>query len=202
MVIGIVHHDSNKRFLKPLLKSLKGVKYPVVVVHNEQTLNNETMKFHKSHGFPVVYNPENGFELGALALLLKWYPKENDFFLLQNSTLIKDQEIFDIAAQFDGTLALSGGLMCFMAKYRRETIERLGIPIAKDMKAEIFYEHFWNIIYLNLEEKIALCHEPLKDTDVFEEKFGRRNMVIENTYLKKWKSKFHSLDLKQYYEPK
>jgi hypothetical protein len=124
------------------------------------------------------------------------YPKENDFFLMHNTTLIKDQEIFDIAAQFNGTLAMSNGLMSFLGKYRRQIIEKIGIPIPQEKGAAIYYEYFWNIIYFQFEDKIAICDDPLKNSNKLEVKFGRRNMVLENKYLKKWKSNYVGMDVK------
>jgi len=190
MIIGIVHHESTKKFLPALLKSLKGVKYQTIIVYNDKETHNEKFPF------PCVCNPWGGYELGALALLMITNPQEQDFFLLHATTVIKDLEIFDIAAQFKGTLALSQGLMSFMGKYRREIIDKIGVPVPRTREAAIYWEYFWNIVYLQQEKKISTCDSPLVDTKKFEMKFGRKNMVLENKYIKKWKSNWRALDLK------
>ena len=43
-------------------------------------------------------------------------------------------------------------------------------------------------MYMNIEKPIASCDEPMKDTRKFEMKFGKKRMVLENSYMKKWKS--------------
>lgn len=180
MTIGIVHHDSTNRFLPELLASLEGVKYPVY----------------------VIVNKKGGYELGALKRLLDENPHENDFFLLHETTVIKDQTIFDIAAQFDGSLAMCPGFASFLGKYRREVLEEVGIPVPMSRLAAIYYESFWNIMYMNLEKKIAMCDEPLGDTDVFVKKFGKKRMLLENSYMKKWKSNWQGFQVNMPYTPK
>ncbi len=197
MIIGIIHHNSNKQFLKPLLKSLKGVKYPVQIIYNNASASNSDEIDCQDVVERIVYNLSGGYELGALKALVNANPKEKDFFLIHNSTLIKDKQIFDIADSVDGTFVMSGGIMSYMAKYRREILETIGIPVPKTKEVAIYYEYFWNIIYMNTEKKIAMCDQPLVDSKVFENKYGRRNMVIENDYLKKWKANWKGFQILQ-----
>lgn len=185
MIIGIIHHDSTKEFLPELLESLRGViRFPKCIVYNNKKESESDEKF----PFPVLFNPIGGFELGALKALVDVFLNEDDFFLLQESTLIKDPVMFDIANKFDGSVAVCPGFGSYIGKYRRRVLEEIGIPIPKSRKVEIMYEYYWNIIYMNTEKRIASLNEPLVDTEVFEEKFGRKNMVLENCYMKKWKS--------------
>jgi hypothetical protein len=184
MIIGIIHHKSTKKYLPALLKSLEGVKYPVRIVRQDLLDTDDR---------DTVYNFEGGYELGALKMLMLYNPEETDFFLLHETTLIKDQSIFDIAARFKGSFSLSPGMMCFLAKYRRSVIDEIGLPIPKTREAAIAYEYFWNILYMTTEKKMLLCDEPLQDTERYEMKFGKKRMVIENRYIKKWKSNYKPL---------
>ena len=186
MIIGIVHHDSTKRFLPALLKSLKPVfaeyKHQVVIVYNNKERSDDVFPC------PVLYNPKGGFELGALAALMAAYPEQKSFFMLQDTTVIKNPFIFDIAIAFSGSLAMCPGFASFLGKYRRCSLEKVGIPIPGTREAAIYYEKFWNVMYMNIEKPIASCDEPMKDTRKFEMKFGKKRMVLENSYMKKWKS--------------
>lgn len=194
MIIGIVHHDSTKKFLPALLKSLKGVQYPVQIVYNNKVA--DTTK--EIDGIPIVYNMWGGFELGALKRLMEANPKENDFFILQESVVIKDHMMFGVAASYIGSLACSHGFMHFMGKYQRDVVNQIGIPVPQTRLAEIYWEYFWNIVYINAAgDKIATFDEPLLDnSEVFEQKFGRKNMVLENKYMKKWKSNWGGVNIK------
>lgn len=185
MIIGIIHHESTRHFLPPLLKSLRGVKYPVEVIFNNCT-NNRPLGIPKP--FTWWPNPEGGFELGALKHLFTTEYKEDSYFLMQESTLVKDQGIFDIAAAFPGSLAICPGFGSFLGKYRRSVLEEVGIPVPQSRQVAIYYEKYWNEIYMNTEKVIASCDQPLVDTKKFETKFGRKNMVLENKWLIKWKS--------------
>lgn len=192
MIIGIIYHESSKKWLPHLVKSLKGkgIKHQIVIVYNNKSYSDET------YPFVTLYNQNGGYELGALKKLMDSYPNENDFFLMHSTVVIKDSEIFDIAAQFDGTLAMSNGLMAYMGKYRREVINKIGIPIPQTKEAAIYWEYFWNVVYFQHEDKIAVCHDPLKSTGKYEVKYGRKNLVEECKYMKKWKSNYTALDLK------
>lgn len=197
MIIGIVHHESTEKFLIPLLRSLSKSPYQIQVVYNNKGYERDFNWAPYVH-FPLLYNPQGGFELGALQCLMEMNPEENDFFLLHSSTLVKDLTIFDIAAQFKGSLAICPGFGSFMGKYRREILEKVGIPVPQDRQVAIYYEKYWNEIYMNTETTIASCDEPLVDSKIFEMKYGRKNMVLENVYLKKWKSNWKGFKINMF----
>lgn len=196
MIIGIVAHEKTQDFMYELLRSMLGIKYPVYVVYNNKGDRGLVDSAPFGFEFPVLFNPQGGYELGALSAMMEYFTEEDDFFLLHATTLIKDKRLFDIAAQFDGSLAICPGFASFMGKYRRKVLEEVGIPVPQSREAAIYYEYFWNIMYMDLEKKIASIDQPLKDTDVFEKKFGQKRMVLENDYMKKWKSNHGGFKIK------
>lgn len=189
MTIGIVHHQSTIKFLAPLAKSLAGVHYPIRIIANNQTPHKE------SFPFPVIYNKRGGFELGALHKLIASCPKEDDFFLLPETSIMKDNRIFDLTARYNGSFAMSPGFGSFTGKYCREILTNIGIPIPQSRKSAIFYEKFWHVLYMDTEPNMAIADDPLIDSEVFEEFNGRTNMVLENAYMKKWKSNWGNIKL-------
>lgn len=193
MVIGITYHESSKRFLPGLLDSLKEVKYSIYVICNNMD-SKETVQLARKfldhprgkHNLFFVSNPVGGFDPGAMRMLLDT-SRADEIFMLQATVVIKDLAIFDIAAAHKGSLAVSKGFFHFFGKYRRKIIEQVGLPIPQTKKAAIFWEHYWSLVYADAEPYMASCENPLEDTDVFEKKFGRLNMVLENHFVKKWK---------------
>lgn len=183
MIIGIVHHRSNKKFLYNLLESIKGVKYPVYIVINEVS------NFDHSFPYKVILNPDGGYELGALKKLLQETDDE-DIFLIQDSHEIKDLSLFDLAASLPGSLATAKGFYHYTGKYKRSILEKVGIPDTKSKQDAINAEYDWHRVYCKHDPQIVMLENPLIDDMPnmrYEEKFGRLNMVLENDYVKKYK---------------
>lgn len=176
MIIGIVHHPSTRPFLIDLLHSLKGVKYPVVIVNNGR-------EYEHNFNHRVIQNDHDGYELGALKLLKD---RDDSVFLLQDTTEIKDQSIFDIANEYEGSIALCARFMSFLGKYRTEVINQIGIPIVDGKEHSITLETEWTNQYIRNEPNFQFI-QPLQDNPNREFKHGRLNMILENDYIKKYK---------------
>lgn len=182
MIIGIIHHPDNKLFLKDLLQSIKGATYPIYIVANECSKGVKAP-------YKVIYNPEGGYELGALKKLLE-VTKDEDIFLIQDSFVVKNLELFDIAANHPGSLATSSGFFHYTGKYKRSILEKIGFPIPKDKREAIQYEHDWNEAYALADPDIAMLPDYLHDrmdSARYEQRHGRLNLVLENEYLTKYK---------------
>lgn len=183
MLIGIVHHPSNDQFLKNLVKSMKGVKYPVRIVVND------VAKYTKKQPFKAICNPKGGFDLGALRLLFETTDYDQ-IFLIQDSFEIKKLDLFDIAAHCPGSFAVSKGFFHYTGKYQRKIAEKIGIPITQTKMDAVYYEYHWSMDYAKTDKKIAMMENALSDDMKeahFETKFGRKNLVLENEYIKKYK---------------
>src|SRR6476469_2898705 len=100
MTILVVHHRSNQKFLKDLIQTLPK-KYQILIVENEAKTSN--------------YIPNaGGYELGALKKAMSL--TDDDIFLLQDTCLIKNPEIFDIAASHNGGMAICTRFMSYLGK--------------------------------------------------------------------------------------
>lgn len=142
--------------------------------------------------YDMLEDKYNGFEIGALKALMS--TPYNQFFLLQDSVEIKDHTFLNKAFGMKESYALSdypAPFGMYMGKYTREGLTRSGIqhiPTPKNKHQAVDLEVVFNNHYATRNPWI-LCEEPLRDNKngVFEEKFGRNNMILENKYIKKYK---------------
>jgi len=152
-------------------------------------LQNCLNSFGNYNKYPIIVVVNDDFELGKL----KWVYENTDideFFLLHDTVEIKDTSLFDLAFNYEGSFALSKQpvqMGMFLGKYRREILNKMIIPTTKTKMEAVMQECAFNQEYSILEAKMATIFKPLVNTDVFEEKFGRNNMVLENDYIKKYK---------------
>jgi hypothetical protein len=159
----------DRAFLDDLLKTLIGyTKYPIIIHTNTPEMNE--------------------FEMGAIRL-----GKEleiDEFFVLPHSTIIKNAELFDIAFEkYKGATAyLGSNFMSYTGKYRLEILKKLELPEVRKKLDACIQEFNWNPKYLALEpNKVELCPDFWKQPERFEFKHGRKNLITENEYLKKFK---------------
>lgn len=129
------------------------------------------------------------YELGALKAMFQADEKYDEIFLVQDTLHVKDikvlETIFDVHAGRSVFVNPNGhGYLC---KYRREIIERLGIPVPTNKKEAVSFETHWNKLYRDLDkDTVVLCPE-FVDGPKREHKYGRLNMVIDNAYFTKYK---------------
>jgi hypothetical protein len=136
----------------------------------------------------LIITGSDTFELGAISEAINEF-KLDEFILLQDSIEIKNIELFDICFnEHEGkSVYFFNDFFCYAGKYRKEILDKLiPLPIITTKLDSIIQENDFNKKYLEMEnESINLFS--LVDTNIFEEKFGRKNMIIENNFLKKYK---------------
>jgi len=142
-------------------------------------------------GFDYVHKPTVGFDPGAIVWAMENLAKDDEFFVLHDSCIVKDNLLWKVV--FDGywqdSVALSKEpvmMGMFIGKYRMEICEQLEPPVASTKEDAVKLEESWNNAYCTVEQPILL-ERPLVKSDTFEHKHGRDNMVLENRWLKKYK---------------
>lgn len=175
MIIVIATHQSTKPFLKDLLYSLRGCKYKKLVIENETT----NSRYIANRG---------GYELGAMykATTLA----NDDLFFLQDTCVIKKKKILEIAEKAPGGMALCHKFMSYLGKYKRAVLDTMVIPGVDNKQDSLRHEFSWTAEYISLDKDFQYAPDPLGDSNVFEEKHGRKNMVLENDYLIKYKARW------------
>jgi hypothetical protein len=169
--IAIIHHIGSKGWLEDCLDSID-TPYPIIISN---------------------HRPEQ-WCLGAIQKIFE--TTDYDEICILNETMIcKDNSVWDIIfKENEGKSVMLGReYLMFFGKYLRKHI--LPFPEVKSKVDDVLIgEDQWSKGYARLPiEHVGL--QPLYDTyEVFEEKNGRNNMILENDYFKKYKGSW-TLDM-------
>lgn len=147
-------------WLSDCLVSLKGVNYPVVIAMNTPEDN--------------AFDPQGIYEAVRLGL--------EEFVLLHDSMVVKDQSIFDILFGMPGHVAVSPGGLMLIGKY--VTAQLPALPKKPSGKKEAVY---FELSYKNQVPWSHTLDPAFTDGNVFEVKHGKNRMVLENQWFKKYK---------------
>jgi hypothetical protein len=203
----VATHRSGVAFLRNLLASLRDYSaYPLVVVINDfkdddGPLFGGILAEFDHLPIYVANLRENWGEFGVLAAMDRVYRCDN-VFLLSHSCEIKDPTLFDIVLRdlpYERSVALSymphlrpyRSWTSLLGKYRRDVLREMAFEYYAPRN---FFEFYLAEMCLTHSYSMADpsgVHElfpEFVDSSVFEEKFGKQVMKIENPYLIKWKS--------------
>lgn len=151
-------------WLKDCLESMREAKYPIYVAMNSKTFNN-----YESAGLIL------GSKLG------------DDFVLLQDSTIIKDVKLFELFDNHMGPLSLGYEYLMYLGKFVPGMLQAVEMPQVNSKQEAVDMEIGWLKAFARAAGVPSLF-PTFTDTNVFEEKHGKKRMVIENEYIKKFKN--------------
>lgn len=141
------------------------------------------------NGAPILVLNQYEYELGKI----RWVYEHTDidqFLFLQDSVIVKDYGWIDELFSHSDSVSLSHQpFFMYLGKYTREGLSKLGIPTIHTKLEAVWHEDAWTSRYASLNDVRTLW--ALHDTDVFEERHGRRNMVLENPHIVKYKGTWH-----------
>lgn len=156
--IVIACTEASRPFYEDMVKTLK-TPYPILFSWEE------------------VDRPSNSHEYGAVAVGKEMF---DEFVFLHDSVLIKDNNLFDILFSIPGHVALSNRFFHLMGKFVSKDIPP--IPTVRSKKESIANELSW------FTAPFRVFPDPLPvESNVFVERHGRTNMLLENMYLTKFK---------------
>lgn len=138
--------------------------------------------------YPILVIINNDFELGKLRHAY-YHTDAEEIFLMHDSTEVKDTSIFKTIFDNPLSVAITDNpcpFGMFFGKYQRKVLDKIVIPETKTKIEAVEQEMEFNTNYGNNCTYTVQCPE-LRNSDVFEEKFGRNNMILENKYFKKYK---------------
>ncbi len=183
---GIVIGTSQftKDFLKPLLESIKDVKYNILIVSNGGYNPNEVIQeFLKENGLhrdwcSLAINSWNGWEIGVIQRGKETF---SEFVHIMDTTLIKDISLFDKVFAIKGNVVFTKGNFHYMGKF--VTNELPNLPRVHDKTTAIMLEVRWldGWQYTEFEPDLKV------HSDIWEMKFGQKRMRLENDFMIKWK---------------
>jgi hypothetical protein len=135
--------------------------------------------------YPVIILDHYEYELGKIRWVLD-NTTLDEFIFLQDSVVLKTTDWLDEVFDYDGSVSLAKRpFFMYLGKYRRAALEQTGLPMVNTKKEAVDYESTWTREYAKSDNFIALFD--LSDTNHFEEHLGRRNMIIDNDRLIKYK---------------
>ncbi len=150
--------ENSRAFYEDLVKTLK-VPYPVLFSWEE------------------IDRPAQSHEYAAVRVGATWF---KEFIFLHDSVMIKNNLLFDELFAIPGHVSLSEKFFHLMGKYVSDDLP--AIPNVTTKEQSIANELTW------FTKPFQVFKNPLPFvSSQFEDRHGRRNMVLENDYLIKYK---------------
>ena len=147
--------------------------------------------------YPIIVSNQYEYEVGKI----RWVVENtniDEFVLLQDSCVVKDAGIFDLCFDKNGTVTFDPKFRSYMGKWLRHTLKKTGIPLAKNKHDAVILEEDWaHRIYLANETVKSSLFDTFSLSNAYEDRHGRKNMVLENRYIKKWKGTWHRNQLRK-----
>lgn len=174
-----------------LLSSLEKSDWPLYIVVNDYMLASpEHLHELAKAGIVIPLGPD-GFECGAIQAILNHTTLE-EFFFLQDTTEILNPLLFTMAFSYDGSVILEKNFHSLLGKLRRSILEKIKIPIVRTKEESINAEASLATAYIEAECQLKRLFDDFGDEEAmkanrYENRFGRKNLVIENDYLRKYK---------------
>lgn len=193
--IVITTSPNTKEWLHDCIASVIDSDYEILIVQNNRPdLADKTdtyeYTFTKDSGEVVsiksVWNDWNGFELGGILRGAEYF---DEFIHLMDTCVIKKPEMLEMMFDHDGGVHLCPDFFSYLGKYRSSVIEQIGVPKISTKEDAIRFEREWNAKYLKVDTQTKQFEPVLPiHTDVFEEKHGRKNMILNNGFIIKYKA--------------
>lgn len=137
--------------------------------------------------YPVIILDQYEYELGKIRWVLE-NTTLDEFILLQDSVELKETDWLDEVFDYKGSVSFDNNTPYFMylGKYQRSVLETVGVPVITTKRQAVTNETAWTAQYNGAAGNTKHLFD-LKDTGVFKDHLGRRNMIIENDQLIKYK---------------
>ena len=136
--------------------------------------------------YPIIVLNQYSYELGKV----RWVLENTDldeFILLQDSVEVKDLSLLDRAFDHSGSVSFATQpFFMYLGKYTRKALKASGVPQVDTKTQAVKYEREWGKRYFDSDPQ-SMCLFELEDTDVYEDFLGRKNMILENDFIKKYK---------------
>jgi hypothetical protein len=181
MKLGICITTSRytKDFLKDCLNSIKDVKYPILIISNDNynpadVIN--SIQWDGPDSVDLIINEKNLWELGGIQRGKETF---DCFCHIMDTSVIKDISMFDRLFEIDGNVVLTKGNFHYMGKF--ETAKLPNLPVITDKDTAIKLEAHWLKYYKEFRPDLEV------QSNNFITIHGQRRMVLENPYMIKYK---------------
>lgn len=141
--------------------------------------------------YPIIITNHDGWGIDGIR---ETFEKTNfdEIFFLNESMIVKDNSIWNIVFKdcTDKSVAVGEKYLMWLGKYLRKHVDHTFFPMHIHSKRDDVHlgEFGWNRQYMEQDPDFVTIDAMTDTFQEFEEKHGRRNMILENQYFKKWKS--------------
>lgn len=140
--------------------------------------------------YPVLITNHDGWMIDGIRKTFETTPFEEIFFL-NETMIVKDNSIWDMVFEEyeDRSVAVGDKYLMSLGKYLRQYVRKTTFPVVNNKHDDVMLGEFgWNNEYKSVDPNYIQI-DPMTDTFLrYEEKHGRKNMILENQYFIKWKS--------------
>jgi hypothetical protein len=173
--------------LRTLLESLRGCRYPIIIIVNGGQAATEEWLWEIAERATVFVNEDVGYELTAFRTVLDCTTID-EFVFLQDTFEIKDLAFLDVCFERPESVALGPTFFHYAGKWKRSVLEQMDVPDVTTKADSIHWEHTFSRLYWE-REPVWVFDEHFHDGENhgFVEAFGRQNMLLENDYYLKRK---------------
>ena len=173
------------------LESLLGCKYPVVIVVNGTTDRDQSDLDAFANFGTVLPLRTDHYECGAIRGVLE-HTVYDEFVFLQDSIEVLDLMGLDQLFAVPHSACAMPRFECFLGKFRRDPLLRIEIPEPRTKDESILLGEQWFLRAYQRVEPVEVLYPTFDDAHAkgIIEKFGRRNLVLENQYFRKWKGRW------------
>lgn len=187
--IVITTSEATKDFLADCLASLPQ-DYSVLLVGNGGYDPSEIIDDGMGLDIEVVVNDWNGFELGGIK---RGAERFDEFVHLMDTCVLKEPEVVDFMFSAEWSICFCRHFFSYLGKYQTKILKQIGIPKITTKEEAIECEHLWHRKYKQADPAVMVLQPELPiETDVFVEKYGRKNMVLENDFIIKYKGTWYA----------
>jgi hypothetical protein len=139
----------------------------------------------------IVLRQAGTWELGKI----KWLYENTTFdrfMFLHDSVIVKDQRFFELAFARPGSVSINNCPSLYgsyMGIYERDILAQVSLYSPVTQRDSIRAEVEWTSHYSRVAGQVTVLFPELHDKNAtrFEERHGRKNLVLENEYLIKYK---------------
>lgn len=167
-------------------------KYPIYIILNDVRNAPTSWVIELRKNYNLFVTTDDSFECGALHAVMEMTDLD-EFLLIQDTFEIKNTFFIDqmFEAYVGQSVSFGPNLFHYFGKFRRETLNKLKIPITTTKYDAIQAEkEFIGKEYLGAEEDTLVLFPDFHDANknnVIEQRWGRANLVLENDYVIKRK---------------
>lgn len=143
--------------------------------------------------WPIEVHETWDFELSTIAWAGQRY---DEFVFLPQTTEVLDQRLFELCFLTHRGRSVNLGtaqemqFRMYLGKYRADALNQIAIPRVTSKREAVHWEVVWCKGYAWAEatrDRLVSVGGPLEHSDVFEQRHGRLNMVVENEFLRRLK---------------